>query len=241
MEKRRAISPLFHNIFNMHLTSGVKIYIHLLNMVVRFIVFLTPAIFRGTDISKCFRESIGIRDNESRLYLRVYLKKHMKRVILTGLTNTEKALEYARSNMFTTAHGDRSDAMNYVIVLTDGSSSDFNRTLQQASLLKQQNIAVIAIGIGTSINKPELNGIASDSKHVFAVSSFDALKTIRTEIKAAACEGTVIILETGHSISDDIAFAPSEESDKPAHSISSVLLDTHWMIDHPQRAMQILI
>ena len=39
-------------------------------MVVRFIVFLTSAtlIFRSTDISKCFRESLGIRDNESRLY-----------------------------------------------------------------------------------------------------------------------------------------------------------------------------
>ena len=50
--------------------SGVKLHIHLLNMVVRFIVFLTFAtlICRGTDISKCFRESLGIRENESRLY-----------------------------------------------------------------------------------------------------------------------------------------------------------------------------
>ena len=55
----------------MSLTSGVILHIHLLNLVVRFIVFLTSAnlIFRGKDISKCFRESLGIRDNESRLYL----------------------------------------------------------------------------------------------------------------------------------------------------------------------------
>ena len=33
-------------------------------------------ICRGTDISKCFRESLGIRDNESRLY--IYLLKHRK-------------------------------------------------------------------------------------------------------------------------------------------------------------------
>ena len=40
-------------------------------MVVEFIVFLTSAtlIFRGTDMSKCFRESLGIRDNDSRLHL----------------------------------------------------------------------------------------------------------------------------------------------------------------------------
>ena len=54
----------------MSLTSGVKLHIHLLNVVVRFIVYLTSAtlIFRGTDISKCFREFLGIRDNESQLY-----------------------------------------------------------------------------------------------------------------------------------------------------------------------------
>ena len=38
--------------------------------VVQFIVFLTLStlICRGTDISKYFSESLGIRDNESRLY-----------------------------------------------------------------------------------------------------------------------------------------------------------------------------
>ena len=63
-EKLGAISPLFRNIFNISLTSGVKLHIHLLNVVVRFIVFRTSAtlIFRGTDISRCFRESLGIRD-----------------------------------------------------------------------------------------------------------------------------------------------------------------------------------
>ena len=53
------------------LTSGVKLNIHLLNVVVQFIVFLTLStlICRGTDISKYFSESLGIRDNESRLYI----------------------------------------------------------------------------------------------------------------------------------------------------------------------------
>ena len=40
-------------------------------MVVRLIVFLIAAnlICRSTDISKCFIESLGVRDNESRLYM----------------------------------------------------------------------------------------------------------------------------------------------------------------------------
>ena len=66
MWKKGEISPLFHNIFNISLTSRVQQYIYLLNVVVR-IFFLNSAnlICRGTDISKYFRESLGIRDNVS--------------------------------------------------------------------------------------------------------------------------------------------------------------------------------
>ena len=75
MWKRGEIAPkeqfllFFHIILYIFLNSEVKLHIHLLNVVVQFIVFLTSAtlICRGTDISKCFRESLGIRDNESRL------------------------------------------------------------------------------------------------------------------------------------------------------------------------------
>ena len=70
--KREEIAPsLFHTIFNISLTSSVKLHIHLLNVAVRFIFSLNSAnlICRGTDISKYFRESLGIRDNESRLYI----------------------------------------------------------------------------------------------------------------------------------------------------------------------------
>ena len=70
VEKRRncslgAISPLFHNIFNISLKSNQRFI--LLKVVVRLIVFLSSAnlICRSMDISKCFIESLGFRDNES--------------------------------------------------------------------------------------------------------------------------------------------------------------------------------
>ena len=76
VEKRRncslgAISPLFHNIFNISLTWESKYIFILLKVVVRLIVLLSSAnlICRSMDISKCFIESLGVRDNESRLYL----------------------------------------------------------------------------------------------------------------------------------------------------------------------------
>ena len=80
MWKRGEIAPkeqflLFSTLFYIYtfLTSGVKLHIHLLNVVVQFIVFLTLStlICLGTDISKYFSESLGNRDNESRLYMHV--------------------------------------------------------------------------------------------------------------------------------------------------------------------------
>ena len=91
MWKRGDIAPqeqflLFSTLFYTYifLTSGVKLHIHSLNVVVQFIVFLTLStlICRSTDISKCFSESLGIRDNGSRLYcwMRVRLETGRSRV-----------------------------------------------------------------------------------------------------------------------------------------------------------------
>ena len=53
-EKLLLISPLFHNIFSISLTSRVQLHIYLLNVVNWIIFFLYSAnlICRGTDISK---------------------------------------------------------------------------------------------------------------------------------------------------------------------------------------------
>ncbi|WAR18708.1 CO6A3-like protein [Mya arenaria] len=101
---------------------------------------------------------------------------------IQGLTNTHQALQYARTTMFTSAGGARSDAQHYAVVLTDGASSNSAQTLQQATLLKQQHVTVIAIGIGGNINKNELSNIASDSNHVFTVSDFNALRTLHFDV-----------------------------------------------------------
>ena len=74
---------LFSTLFYIYifLTSGVKLHIHLLNVVVQFIVFtLSTLICRSTDISKCFSESLGIRDNGSRLYFILMSPKEMNMI-----------------------------------------------------------------------------------------------------------------------------------------------------------------
>ena len=86
---RSNFSSFPHYYIYIFLTSGVKLHIHLLNVVVQFIVFLTLStlICRSTDISKCFSESLGIRDNRSRLYL--FFFTYFKTVVsITALAET---------------------------------------------------------------------------------------------------------------------------------------------------------
>ncbi|KAL3875024.1 hypothetical protein ACJMK2_037965 [Sinanodonta woodiana] len=139
---------------------------------------------------------------KNEFYLNTYTTKstllsQIQRVAyMNGQTYTDQGLEFARSNSFTPVHGDRRDAQNYLIILTDGASANPSNTLAAAQHLKQQGIRIIAIGIGNNINRNELYGIASDSNHVFTVTSFTALQQIREEIKQAACAGKRIAFTT---------------------------------------------
>ena len=80
MWKRGEIAPkeqflLFSTLVYIYISNfRSQITYSFVKCVVQFIVFLTLStlICRGTDISKCFSESLGIRDNESRLYLSLH-------------------------------------------------------------------------------------------------------------------------------------------------------------------------
>ena len=70
--KRGEIAPkdLFHNIFNISLTLRAQLHVYLLNVIVRIIFSSILQIwYAEVRIPRSIsRESLGIRDNESRLY-----------------------------------------------------------------------------------------------------------------------------------------------------------------------------
>ena len=71
--KRGEISLLFHNIFNISLISRVQLHINLFNAAVWIIFSSVMQIwYVEVLISRSFTESLGIRDNVSRLYLVVF-------------------------------------------------------------------------------------------------------------------------------------------------------------------------
>ncbi|WAR12942.1 CO6A6-like protein, partial [Mya arenaria] len=76
---------------------------------------------------------------------------------ISGGTRTDRALKYVEANSFTHAAGDRAGVANILIVMTDGKSNVPVET-------------IFAIGIGSGVDKAELQTIATDSHHVFEVS-----------------------------------------------------------------------
>ncbi|XP_052103552.1 collagen alpha-1(XII) chain-like [Mytilus californianus] len=79
----------------------------------------------------------------------------------SGGTNTGDALKFVGSNIFQPSSGDRINARNILVVITDGRSNNHLSTIAQANHLKNNNILIIAVGIGSGISKSELDGMAS--------------------------------------------------------------------------------
>jgi len=72
----------------------------------------------------------------------------------------------------TEENGDRPDVPNFVLVLTDGRSTDDVRI---ASPRLREKAAVIAVGVGKRIESKELEHIAGDPGNVFMVADFRSL------------------------------------------------------------------
>ncbi|KAJ8299398.1 hypothetical protein KUTeg_023458, partial [Tegillarca granosa] len=92
-----------------------------------------------------------------------------------GNTNTADALRILHEETF--KNGDRGDAPNIAILITDGVSNiDHQKTIPEAELVKRKNIHIYTIGIGLS-NTREIEAISSvpASENVFTFKVFNEL------------------------------------------------------------------
>jgi Mg-chelatase subunit ChlD len=108
-----------------------------------------------------------------------------------GSTNTADALLTMHETMFTEGNGDRKDAPNICIVITDGVSNvNFVRTLPEAEEARKKGIHIYAVGIALQ-DLEEVNGIASEpaSENVFSVNTFDELEGLDETIFESTCSG----------------------------------------------------
>ena len=102
--------------------------------------------------------------------------------------------------MFTAANGDRPEALNIAVVLTDGDPKIFDQnndivdltkeTIEEAKQTRDSGVTVFAIGVGSDVKNTTLEGIASEpvQDHWFLVSDLSGLEAIGNSIKTAVCE-----------------------------------------------------
>jgi uncharacterized protein YegL len=130
--------------------------------------------------------------------MNTYSNKHdimyeISRVQYTaGRTNTAAALQLLMSTMFTNAAGDRVDAQNVVIFVTDGNSNiNSQYTIPTAIRLHQSGAVVLVLAVGTEIGWDEVNGIASPptNRTVFLAPSTSTLPSLLPGLVAACTNG----------------------------------------------------
>lgn len=112
-----------------------------------------------------------------------------------GGTKTELALQLARTRLYSKRGGSRSSPAIFklFILLTDGRSENPKAVAQEAKLLKDNGVHVMAVGIGKYTNQKELQSIATSKSDVIGVVSFRELMIRMNEIKDKLCEGNCML------------------------------------------------
>ncbi|XP_076107805.1 collagen alpha-6(VI) chain-like [Mytilus galloprovincialis] len=117
-------------------------------------------------------------------------------------TKTYAGLAYVHKTVFATGNGERPGIANVVVVLTDGNTNPGHApitglegkqfTQTEASNIRSLPAYVFAIGIGSGVDKTEINGIASTPSDTFSilVDSYDVLDTsvIKNTVLTRVCE-----------------------------------------------------
>jgi len=117
-----------------------------------------------------------------------HLYKRLKKCTLWN--NFLKSLVLHLSFDFVSRNGDRDDAANVAIVITDGVSNiNARRTIPEAEQSRDIGIKIYAVGIGLTDTR-ELLAIASTpaDDHAFAVNDFDQLAGLENQLFGRYCQ-----------------------------------------------------
>ena len=113
-----------------------------------------------------------------------------------GETRIDKALQLASSELLTERSGSRAGVAKVVVLLTDGrqSKAPDGLDLQKAAApLLSAGVRIFAVGIGSDVDKKELQLVVDKSDDVIVVPSYDGLATRVRQLSIATCESSGII------------------------------------------------
>ncbi|XP_066300013.1 collagen alpha-3(VI) chain-like [Branchiostoma lanceolatum] len=105
-----------------------------------------------------------------------------------GGTATGAAIDHVRQNVFISASGDRADAPNILIVMTDGVSNDDVSVPAMAA--RDAGITIYSVGIGDGVDINTLQQIAGDPNKVLQATGFSSLDEIGGRLEELVCDAT---------------------------------------------------
>lgn len=117
--------------------------------------------------------------------LREDVQESLAKVLYSSRSSayTHVALDYLRTDIFTTQRGHRPGAEKVAVVITDG-SFDNAITVQAAQMLHKTGVTVYVIGVGSGLLiRQDLKSIASIPSRAFIVPSFQTLETVTKNIR----------------------------------------------------------
>ena len=129
--------------------------------------------------------------------------KHVNRMTYMGnKTNTALGLEFMTRDHFSGYHGDRANAPNVAVVITDGASTlNAARTIPNAVQARENGITIIAVGITDLIDVDELRLMSSEpqkeNENWFRTPNFHQLSSMVQSISNSVCSGTTPVVPIG--------------------------------------------
>ena len=113
-----------------------------------------------------------------------------------GQTNTGAAINIVREQIFTFQNGDRPDAPDIVLLITDG-ISNINKGLteKEAAKSRKAGLNFFTVGIGLQSDRELKQIVDNDYKKVFLVDDFTELNAIANDISTKICNGKFSIFK----------------------------------------------
>lgn len=104
-------------------------------------------------------------------------------------SQTERALQLARTDLFSAKGGSRPDAPKILVVIIYGKSEKLLAVARASMALKRNHVTIIVVGIGDDVNIEELLTMASGFDNSISVRTFKELKKRVGRIKDKICDG----------------------------------------------------
>ena len=109
------------------------------------------------------------------------------------------------------------------ILLMDGEADDRAAALAHAQLARENDVTLLAVGVGDAVNADELTSLASRDDLVFVVDDFDRLTSIRENLTNVVCDLAEHLPQGDAPVNDVIRNL--NEHTKPTKAAAQVKID----------------